>query len=71
MTGLPIWYDSHVVMVPSNRPANGEIMGQIMSQMPIRGIFEPPTVLEELLDISEGLKQILRTEFVMCGWGNL
>ena len=59
MTALPIWYDSLVVMVPSNRPANGEIMGQIMSQMPIRGIFKPPTVFEELLDIPEGLLPVL------------
>ncbi|KAF6237313.1 hypothetical protein HO173_004782 [Letharia columbiana] len=65
MTALPIWYDSLVVMVPSNRPANGEIMGQIMSQMPIRGVFKTPTVLEELLDTPEGLKQILQTDFVM------
>ena len=71
MTALPIWYDSHVVMVPSNRPANGEIMGQIMSQMPIRGVFTPPTVLEELLDTPEGLKQIAQTDFVMYGGGPL
>lgn len=71
MTALPIWYDSHVVMVPSNRPANGEIMGQIMSQVPIRGVFTPPTVLEELLDTPEGLKQIAQTDFVMYGGGPL
>ena len=71
MTALPIWYDSHVVMVPSNRPANGEIMSQIMSQMPIRGVFTPPTVLEELVDTPEGLEQIAQTDFVMYGGGPL
>lgn len=65
MTALPIWYDSHVVMVPSNRPVNGDIMGQVMSQMPIRGIFE------ELLDILRGLEQIAQTDFVMYGGGPL
>ena len=48
MTALPICYESHVVVVPFNRPANVEIVGQIMSQMPICGIFNPPIVLEEL-----------------------
>lgn len=71
MTALPIWYDSHVVMVPSNRPANGDTMGQIMSQMLIRGVFTPPTVLEEILDIPGGLEQISQTSFVMYGGGPL
>ncbi|KAK4693659.1 hypothetical protein P7C71_g3783, partial [Lecanoromycetidae sp. Uapishka_2] len=71
MTALPIFYNSHVVMVPSQKPANGEMMGQIMSQMPIRGVFTPPTVVEELLETPEGLSQIARTEFVMYGGGPL
>lgn len=71
MTALPIFYNSHVVMVPSQKPANGEMMGQIISQMPIRGVFTPPTVVEELLDTSEGLNQIARMEFVMYGGGPL
>ncbi len=58
MTALPIFSNSHLVMVPSTTPANGEIMGEIMAQMLIRGIFKSPTVLEELLDKPKGLDQI-------------
>lgn len=46
-------------------------MGQIMAQMPIRGVFTPPTVLEELLDTPKGLEMIAQTEFVMYGGGPL
>lgn len=71
MTAIPIWYNSHIIMVPSNRLANGEIVGQIMSQMTVRGIFTPPTVLEELLDTPEGLKRIAQTDLVMYEGGPL
>ena len=71
MTALPVFYTSHVVMVPSNRPASGAMMGEIMPQMPICGVFTPLPVLEELLDMPEGLKQISQTDFVMYGVGPL
>ena len=67
MTAIPVWYNSHVVMVPSNRPANGETVGQIIFQMTVRGIFTP----QPWLDTLEGLKQIAQTEFVMYSGGPL
>ncbi len=58
MTALPIFSNSHLVMVHSTTPINGEIMGEIMAQILIRGVFTSPTVLEELLDKPEGPNQI-------------
>jgi hypothetical protein len=45
-------------------------MGEIMTQMLIRGIFNSPTVLEALVDKPKGLDQIAETKFVMCGGGS-
>ena len=46
-------------------------MGQIKSQMKVRGAFTSPTVLEELLDTPDGLQQIAQTDLVMYGGGPL
>lgn len=71
MAALPIYYNTTVVMMPTNRPANGEMLSEIMSQLPIAGMFTPPTVIEELLETRNGYNQLAQTKFIMYGGGPL
>ncbi|KAK7885322.1 hypothetical protein LTR67_010500 [Exophiala xenobiotica] len=71
MAALPLYYNTAIVMVPHDQPANGQMLAQILSQVPARAIFSPPTVIEELLETTDGFNKLAKLDFIMYGGGPL
>ena len=68
---MPILYSATLVLFPPEKPATGEILSAIMSQMRVRGAFCPPAVLEQLVRVPRGLEQAAGLDFIMYSGGPL
>ncbi|KAI9811859.1 MAG: putative NRPS-like protein biosynthetic cluster [Pycnora praestabilis] len=71
MIVLPIVYESTLVLGPADRPASGQLVSEIMKQLPLRAIMCPPTVLEQLLQEPDGLDQAAKLSFIIYTGGPL
>ncbi|KAI1621302.1 hypothetical protein EDD37DRAFT_581368, partial [Exophiala viscosa] len=71
MAALPIYYNTAIVMVPHDQPANGQLLAQVLSRVIARAIFSPPTVIEELLETTDGSNKLAKLDFIMYGGGPL
>ena len=75
MLGLvvfPILYNSTVAVPPADTPASGEVCSAMLAAIPnVRGMFCPPTVLEQLVRVPAGPSQCSDLHFAMFSGGPL
>ena len=69
---LPIFSTSAtVVLAPASRPSTGYLASQIMRQYPLRALFCPPVIFEQLVQEPEGLEQARHLDWILYGGGPL
>ncbi|MCJ1280743.1 hypothetical protein MMC26_000060 [Xylographa opegraphella] len=72
MIVLPIYSTTAtVVFGPADRPPSGHLASVIMQYHKLRALFCPPTIFEQLLQESEGLKQAAQLDFLLYAGGPL
>lgn len=68
---MTIFRNCTVVLGPSEKPASGELCCRILSAIPCKALYSPPTVLEELVQESDGLDLCSKLEFIVFAGGPL
>lgn len=71
MTIMPIFYSSTVTLGPPEKPPSGELVSQAMSMVKIRGVWSPPSVIEQLAALPGGLDAIGSLDWMFFTGGPL
>ena len=70
-TVVPIYTHASLVYGPPLKPPSGSLVRDILQEMPIQGIYVPPTIIEYLLGEPGGSDHLSRLEFVVFAGGPL
>lgn len=71
MTIMPIMYSSTVTLGPSEKPPSGELVSQAMKMLKFRGVWSPPSVIEQLAALPGGIDQIATLDWMIYTGGPL
>lgn len=71
ITIMPIFYSSTVTLGPPEKPPSGELVSQTMSMIRIRGVWSPPSVIEQLVALPGGLDAIGSLDWMFFTGGPL
>ena len=72
MVVLPIYSNTAtVVLGPSDRPPTGSAASAVMQLYPLKAIFAPPSIFQQILDQPGGLEQAARLDFILYAGGPL
>ncbi len=70
-TFLPIWYDTTVVLGPPDRPGTGQLVCEAMRQFTLKGVYCPPSILEQMCQEPGGLEEAKKLDFAIFTGGPL
>jgi thioester reductase-like protein len=72
MVMLPIYYsNATLVMSPPTRPPTGNVVSEIMDHFPLKSIFCPPIIAEQLVQEPGGLEKCRSLNFLLYAGGPL
>jgi len=60
-----------LVLPPPDKPANGELLNQILEMIEPQSVNTPPTILEQLVEEPGGLERLSKLDWISSGGGQL
>lgn len=69
--GLNFWLGSTVVTEPTNGVISADTIDRIISNLPVKAFFIPPSIVEELAKTPVTLKKLAACKYIITGGGSL
>jgi hypothetical protein len=67
--GLNFWLGSTVVTEPTNGVISADTIDRIISNLPVKAFFIPPSIVEELAKTPGTLKKLAACKYIITGGG--
>jgi hypothetical protein len=67
--GLNFWLGSTVVTEPTNGVISADTIDRIISNLPVKAFFIPPSIVEELAKTPVTLNKLAACKYIITGGG--